>query len=414
MHKTEKIVFTFVLLFFVNWVCHAMIFYSNGDSSFNTAAPTGSLENSGWEYQGYWNGPGIGSQYIGTPIARHYFITAKHTGGTTNWTFVFLGDSYTPIAQYEDALSDLEIWKVDSALPIYAPLYTNSNEAGKDCTVFGRGKMRGVEILKGATLKGWKWGLLDNVLRWGENEVEQTSGGFLYCTFDAGAGTNECHLADKDSGGAVFVNDGGTYCLAGIHYSVDGYHNTTNTGTGFFGAIFDEGGLYTGPSSTGPWSLEPDTGPDKPTGFYSTRISDRISWITNVIGDEWDRDNDYMPDVWESQYSGHVTGLTASADGDGDGLNNLQEFIADYNPTNANAPWFVQSVQGSNKIAMTFSSSTNRLYDIYYTTNSLLSLPINWQAFYSNGLSATDAWMTLIFSNSAWNRGYQRVGVSLP
>ena len=40
---------------------HAVIVLS--DAGRNTAAPTGSLANSGWQYQGQWAG------FLGTPIA---------------------------------------------------------------------------------------------------------------------------------------------------------------------------------------------------------------------------------------------------------------------------------------------------------------------------------------------------------
>lgn len=55
---------------------HAVLFYSTSDPIHNTTAPTGSLTNSGWQYEGEWNG------FLGTAIAPRYFITAKHVGGS--------------------------------------------------------------------------------------------------------------------------------------------------------------------------------------------------------------------------------------------------------------------------------------------------------------------------------------------
>ena len=55
----------------------AVIFESTGNPLFNTTAPTGDLAGSGWDLQGSWLG-----DFLGTPIAPQFFITAKHLGGT--------------------------------------------------------------------------------------------------------------------------------------------------------------------------------------------------------------------------------------------------------------------------------------------------------------------------------------------
>jgi len=53
-----------------------------------------------------------------------------------------------------------------------------------------------------------------------------------------------------------------------------------------------------------------------------------------------DSDGDGIPDVWMLQYFGHPTGQVAdksraSDDADGDGVSNLNEYLAGTNPTNA-------------------------------------------------------------------------------
>lgn len=47
---------------------------------------------------------------------------------------------------------------------------------------------------------------------------------------------------------------------------------------------------------------------------------------------ELDSDGDGIPDRWESQYFGNATSADPNADPDGDGRNNLQEFVAGTNP----------------------------------------------------------------------------------
>src|SRR5947208_10598952 len=43
-----------------------------------TSAPTGSLSTAGWQYEGQWG------EFLGTPIAPHYLITAAHVGGPSS------------------------------------------------------------------------------------------------------------------------------------------------------------------------------------------------------------------------------------------------------------------------------------------------------------------------------------------
>lgn len=386
-----------------------MIFYSNGSNDFNTTAPTGALADSGWQYQAEYD------LFLATPIARHYYICADHVASASDKPIVLNGVTSQTVAVYKDPSSDLEIGKVDRPFPVYAPLYTNSNETGKDIVVFGRGRRRGNEIKVGSVLKGWLHGGWDTVQRWGENQVNSIVSTYLYCTFDAGAGTNECHLADKDSSGGVFIEEAGKWKLAGINYSVDVWHHTNSTGTGFAGAIFDEGGLYTSSSQTGPWSLEPDTGPDKPTGFYSTRISSRMSWITNVIADEYDRDHDYIPDVWEAQYSASPTGLTASADEDDDGYSNFDEFVANTSPTNAASFPGVVHTRGDTNLWITFVSATDRTYRVEQSPNTLGQGALAWSPVSTNVYSGTGELTTVVVTNDlSQTGGLYRLGVFLP
>ena len=195
----------------------AVMFESTGDPSYNAAAPTGSLTNSGWQYQGTW------LAYLGTPIAPRYFITAKHVGGSTN----------------------------------------------------------------GIT-NGWQWGTTNYVQRWGENVVEETltiaelPGEYLRMAFNRGSGSNECHLSVGDSSGALFIADGGTWKLAGIHSTVDGYFSVDGQNSNkFLAALLDMGGLFVG--DTNVWMFTTNQVTDIPSSFYSVRISSAAAWIHSVI-----------------------------------------------------------------------------------------------------------------------------------
>lgn len=257
-----------------------MIFLSTSNASYNTSAPTGALANSGWQWLGIW------SSYIGTPIAPRYFITAGHFGGSTNWTFRFADVNYQVVAGFDDPGSDLVIWEVAQTFPTYAPLFEGTNEVGQMAVVFGRGYGRGEEVTVNGQLKGWRWNTTLN-WTWGENQVAAVTnrgaglGELLRLSFDRDGGSNECHLAERDSGGPLYLWEGGAWRLAGIHYAVDGPFKIGAGGTSFNAALFDKSGLYEWVG--GQWIFHNNTSVDKPSAFYSTRISSRLNWIRSVV-----------------------------------------------------------------------------------------------------------------------------------
>ena len=268
---------------------HAVLFYSTGNPNYNTNAPGGSLTNSGWQYEAFWG------DFLGTPIAPNYFITASHIYVPPGTPLVFRGVSYTTITNYDDPASDLRIWRICGTFPVYAQIYTNTNEQGQSLVVIGRGTQRGTVVTTTNSLavitNGWQWGTQDRVQRWGTNVVTAIVNGdgllatgpigeVLQANFDKNGGNDECHLSFADSGGAAFVRDASIWKLAGINLAVDGPYNTTNTNgdtNAFNAAIFDATGLYE-KTVGGVWV--PASGPGS---FYATRVSAHVSWINSVI-----------------------------------------------------------------------------------------------------------------------------------
>ncbi len=248
---------------------HAVIFASTGDPNFNTTAPIGPLANSGWQYQGQWG------SFLGTPISPNHFVTAKHIGGSVGDTFTYHGMSYTTMAVYNNG-TDLNVWEVSGTFSTYAPLYSSGNEAGKSAVIFGRGTQRGSEIIANDHLKGWTWGAGDSQMRWGENTIEGGYGSLVRISFDIDGGPNEVHLSTGDSGGGMFLQEGGIWKLAAINYAVEGPWKYEINGGTFNGAVFDRGGLYRGSM------LYADELIDNPGSFYATPISSNYEWIMGV------------------------------------------------------------------------------------------------------------------------------------
>ncbi len=275
----------------------AVIFYATGDPAHNRqVAPGGSLEDSGWQYQGLFG------SYLGTAISPTHFITAAHVPSSPT-TFVskdyFNGGSdvtYTVnttanggVGYWNISGTDLRIYQINETFASYAPLYTGTDELGKDLVVMGRGTQRGTTVTLSGDDIGWRWGAADTAARWGTNQVAATvsSGGadYLYATFDAAVGGDEAHLSSGDSGGAVFILDGGVWKLAGINYAVDGdwdYNDVVDTNE-FRAALYDARGMYVGSDADG-WTLVEDEGEPVPSGFYSTRISSYVGDIAAITG----------------------------------------------------------------------------------------------------------------------------------
>ena len=304
-----------ILLFLVQ-TARAVILLGSGDPGYNTTPPDGALAGSGWQYQGTWG------SFLGTPIAPQYFIAAHHVGGSIGQTLTFRGVPYKTTAFWDDPESDLRIWKVDGIFPDYAPLYPASDEAGKLMVVFGRGTQRGEEVrvplvqttyttntadlkslgiskkaaqkefpeakFHGNTMtvvtvtittnyiaKGWKAGLGDGVVRWGQSAVVG-AGDFLVGAFCHEGGPNQAYLSSGDSSGAVFVLQNGTWKLAGINYGIEGPFGVSPADS-FYGAIYDQTGLYR------EGYLVRDSGQPQPIRFFASRVSNRLDWIRSIV-----------------------------------------------------------------------------------------------------------------------------------
>ncbi len=328
---------------------NAVILFRTGDPAENTTAPGGPLADSGWQYEGQFG------LYLGTPIAPHFFLTAAHLG-TASSAFTFQGVNYSLTRQFADPKSDLSIWEVAETFPSFAPLYAKDDEIGRQLVAIGRGTQRGTAIFIDGNLRGWNWGGGDGVQRWGENIVSGiVSFGFdddtLYATFDASGLPNESHLSVGDSGGGLFLDDGGVWKLAGIHYDVDGPFYVDDAGNGaFIAALFDTRGFYVSDGQIPPTYILIDGPNPVPTGFYSTRVSSKLDWIYSVIDPAGD------PDM--------------------DGSSNLLEYALHLNPLQPDVIGAPRAGREDNFLTLTYTKVTTAT-DINYAVEQSINL-LSW------------------------------------
>lgn len=267
----------------------AVVVFGPGGADRNASAPTGSLVNSGWQWTGQFNA------FCGVPVGRSSFLTAAHIGGQVGDRFEWNGRSYRTVGFETDAASDLRLWHVSGEFPGTSPIVLQDLRIGEPVMILGRGAARGTPILAergddGPILAGWRWGSLDGRLRWGTNAIAQQIDGAsigLYgplagCAFNGGIGNDEACISLGDSGGPLFVRRGQEWQLAGIHFAVEAAFNTSDTGTGENGTLFDYRGLYRRSNSA--WELEPVEGTSPvPAVFFSTRVMPRRAWLDASI-----------------------------------------------------------------------------------------------------------------------------------
>jgi len=86
-----------------------------------------------------------------------------------------------------------------------------------------------------------------------------------------------------------------------------------------------------------------------------------------------DTDNNGLPDWWELQYFGHLTGTDPNADTDHDGMSNLEEWLAGTNPTNASSclRLMAQPSNNTNAFVVSWPSVTGKHYQLERATNLL-------------------------------------------
>lgn len=269
----------------------AVIFSKTDDPEHNTTPPSDPAEAKAWHLQGFWK------TCQGTPIAAHWFLTAKHIGGNVGDTFMFRGKAYTAIARVLDPHSDLALWGVSEAFPDFAEFYQDGYEVGKRLLVFGRGEQKGKPVLLNSEVRGWEFGQGGGFLRWGENIVDvladneelldEDIGQLIGAGFNREGLPSEAALSPCDSGGGMFLLEDDVWKLAAVTYGAGGEYKRTETGESFIANMLDQGGFFLlqgeDEEEEEIWEFIDDETFDIPSGIWGTRISYRLDWINSII-----------------------------------------------------------------------------------------------------------------------------------
>jgi len=127
--------------------------------------------------------------------------------------------------------------------------------------------------------------------------------------------------------------------------------------------------------------------PSFDTTFAVIKVSNGFVCDTGGLYYDWDGDG--IPNWWEARFSrnGSKTGLSASADDDGDGMSNYGEFVAYTNPTNGKSRFMIAlervgpspvrnnnvrllaetPTQGDLGFVLKWRSAAGRVYSVYCT-----------------------------------------------
>jgi subtilisin family serine protease len=98
-----------------------------------------------------------------------------------------------------------------------------------------------------------------------------------------------------------------------------------------------------------------------------------------------DSDLNGLPDWWEQDFFGQLTGTNPNADPDHDGASNLAEWLAGTNPTNATSALRLTASRGTNGFVLRWPSATGKTYRLLRGTN----LATGFNAVLQTNIAAT-------------------------
>ena len=197
-----------------------------------------------WQYVGSWQVGG------GVAVAPDYFLTAQHLGGGVGGSFVLNGVSYPTIALHDIPGTDLRLMQIAGTFPQYAPLYhdTPGSEKGQGVSLVGFGDYTQSDpVVTNEVQNGWYWGQAAGknfAMNTVADAVTVDGAQHLAFNFNPLANQSEGIYAPGDSGGGMFVYNGGKWRLAGIAHAITRYYQTEDDTNPLQAAIYNPAGLY--------------------------------------------------------------------------------------------------------------------------------------------------------------------------
>jgi hypothetical protein len=169
-------------------------------------------------------------------VAPDVILTTLHVADPTNTAqFVLNGHGYSTDFSEQIGNSQLVLMHLTSSTGSSGvPLYTSNPHTAQSALLVGYGGAAGAAYNgNSATPHGWDWSFPTTTQNWGATTTAANpfadALGNTYLGFAFQAVNGSSIYTSGDSGGGLFVDDGGTWKLAGIAYSVDAYYlNSTD------------------------------------------------------------------------------------------------------------------------------------------------------------------------------------------
>lgn len=329
-------------------------------------------------------------------IHSNWLLTAGHVADDLeDGTLIINGETFSSLQvvyhspDYDPENSDkadLALVRFDRSFPGYYPIHSRSvfpsqtlllSGWGRTGTVYSTSFTNGNGDPDDDDPQG------EGIKRWGTNRMSSTGttpiiddGGsvgpvitkYFNMTFNLNNTPYEAGATQHDSGGGVFVFNGGEWKLAGVLLYVSGL-------------------------------------PPYHTGNVAASLKEYDIWINNTIN-EYDSDSDGLPDHYEAAY-GNGSDMVPWNDEDGDSFSNYEEWIADTNPIDINS--YFKIIGQQNKTNLIFLSSPFRQYQVQFCTNLINSTWVE-----TNDWIDGEIYQTIAVIPIEDNYRYNRVEVQIP
>lgn len=330
MLKSLLPIFPITLACLIHQPVGAVVLYS-GDNTANQTAPDPQRQAAFDSVARLCNSSGGGSYGSAVHIQGKYLLTANHVS-TAGGYLTFDGST---ILQLDGNFSSITIGTADMKLIKLlidpqlegTPLFSKMNETQlADATLIGWGVGRNTatdDSNADETVTTWAWGGSSTFAkRWGTNaidaallitDIENYNYSYLGLrTFlDSNAGDNEAAAGVYDSGSGLFVNDSGTWKLAGLTTLVGSHVSNAST--------------FADKIESPP--VESEAGPlDPRDANYFVHIRSLASDIEAAIPDETTLSG------WKTDHSLYGDDAADTADTDNDGIPQLIEFALGGDP----------------------------------------------------------------------------------